>query len=154
MTTASPRRSTRTTASVKLIAAALLAGGAAQPGAAEPATSAPDAVVTAHAQHYRWAGQSFDSLDALEATVLPRAPRSLALVACGSSATPALPAAAHRFRHLELHLGTSEAGVGRCEAERQEAAASTVQRVALREGARPSRIDEAAVRTWWEQVMP
>jgi len=153
MLQASPRLRTRQPA-LALVAVGIAglcgAGGAHANPNAPAAAGAPDATVTIHTQHYRWNGQAFDSLDALEATVLPRTPRSVGLLACGSQATPALLAAAHRFRHLELHLSVGDAGAAQC----QEPAQIRPTPVTLREAAKPLRFDEAAVRTWWQQSMP
>jgi hypothetical protein len=127
-----------------------LAGAAgAQANLAPPATRSPDVMVAIHAQHYLWAGRTFDTLETLATTVLPRTPQSLGLRACGTQATPALLAAASRFRHLELHLTVGAADAPPC-LERE--ARST--RAALREEASASRLDDEAVRAWWQQCMP
>jgi len=153
MTHASPPRPTRRHASALFTFAivGLCSAGDTHAGStAPPATSAPDAVVTVDAQQYRWAGQVFDSLDALAATVLPRTPRSMGLLACGTQSMSSLLAAAHHFRHLELHLSANEAGSTAC----QEATAARPTPVSLRETAAPQRIDDDAVRAWWQQSMP
>ncbi len=153
MLQSSPRLRTRHPALTLLaigVAGLCSAGGAHANSTAPAAAGAPDAMVTIHTQHYRWTGQTFDSLDALAAMVLPRTPRSVGLLACGPQATPALLAAAHRFRHLELHLSVGAAGAARC----QEQTQIRPTPVALREDAKPLHFDDAAVRAWWQQSMP
>lgn len=147
--TKSSRRSARRTLPAALamgIAAVFATAGdvRAAPAAPSATDGLADAVVTVEAQQFRWSGQAFDTLDALEATVLPRSPRSIALVACGPQAAPALLAAAYRFRHLELHLRSRAVNV---------AAGCQASTAALREATKPL-VDDAAVRTWWGQTMP
>ena len=112
---------------------------------------APDAVVTIHAGQFRWGGESFDSLEALEARMLPRTPRSVGLRACGTEATPALLTAAHRLRHLELYLNVDESGDAHCAAglmPPQVAVASREDRVPSPDG------NDAVPSAWWQQCMP
>jgi hypothetical protein len=111
-------------------------------------TPGADATITAHAAHYRWAGRSFDDLDVLASTVLPRAPRSVALRACGAGAVPAFLAAAERFRHLLLELSVSQANDRACEGMPVAVAAAGGALPTLRG------VDAAEVARWWEQIRP
>ena len=139
MSHASPRRPTRRHASALFgfaIVGLCSSAGTYAGSTAPAATGAPDALVTVHARQYRWAGQVFDSLEALEDTVLPRTPRSIGLLACGTQSTSSLLAAAHRFRHLELHLSVGDAGDAAC----QEPIAARPTPVSRRETATPPRM--------------
>lgn len=111
---------------------------------------APDASVTIHAQQFRWAGQTFESLDALATTLLPRTPRSVGLLACGTQAAAALLAAVHRFQHLQLHLAVDEPASAPC---REETSARPTL-ASLPNTATPQRIDNDAVQAWWQRRMP
>ena len=111
-------------------------------GAARAATA--DATVTVHATGFAWSGQTFTELAALEATLMPRAPRSVALVACGSDALPAWKAAAHGFRHLALELAVADAGDPLCRGGPAPALVPATRR---------SGGTEAAVQ-WWARLQP
>lgn len=113
--------------------------------ASEPALS-----ITIHANHYVFAGHAIDDIDALEGTVGPMRPEIVRLEACGSTAERAQRAAAHRFRTSNLELRWLSPNTARCRAGASLLSVPT----ASGHDPRPYGIDDAAVDSWWHDLMP
>ena len=136
-------------AAAVVIGLALADGAKAQPSA-PAAPDAPDAVIVVHPTQWRWAGGSYDDLDALAALMLPRTPRSVGLYACGDDAARLQKAAAHRFRYLRLDLRVLDAQAPLCEGQ----ADLRVAALAPAAGIPVPVVDDAAVDAWWSLLMP
>jgi hypothetical protein len=128
----------------------LLAGGlSAAVGAQSAVPAKPDASVTVHATQLRYAGRALDDLDALAATMLPRAPQTVALRAWGVGATHELLATAERFGQLQLELAVSDEGDVRCEPGRVLVAAAAGATLPVLRG-----VNDERVARWWAVQMP
>jgi hypothetical protein len=128
--------------------AALLSGfaaAAAQVGV--EGASSRQVSVAAFAEHYALAGRPIEDLHRLEAQVATIRPRAIRLVVCERGATRALMAATHRFQHLPLHLQVAEASDPAC---------ASIAHVAARvdAGPRPLGIDDVAVASYWQEIVP
>jgi len=122
-------------------------------GALGPATAQtprPHASIAVFDEHYVFAGQHFDDLDALQDAVNAKLPWFVRLDSCSGAAARAQLAAAHRFRHLYLELRVLEPSALSC----QSAVAPRVVPVSQRTGQRPFGIYDEAVDRWWNNVMP
>lgn len=132
---------------IRLIAAFASAACYGLPATAE--VQKPDADIKVFSEHYVFADQIFENLDALQDAVNGRLPWIVRIQGCGP-ANRAYLAAAHRFRHLYLELRTLESSAPSCA---PVAVARSVP-VSLREGQQPFGIDDAAVDRWWRSLMP
>lgn len=137
MTNTSPRRMVRL-----LLAGATLCLSATGAAFAQ----APISTVAVFADHYVYAGRSFDDLDRLEDAVVAAHPRGVRLEGCGDGTARALGAAAHRFRNLYLDLSYSDDAI--C----ASAAAPRAEPVSQRFGLRPYGINDEAVDRWWHTL--
>mgnify|MGYP006315546011 FL=1 len=108
------------------------------------------AVVTVaiFADHYVFAGKSFDDLDRLEDAVAAARPRGVRLEACGDGTARAQRAAAHRFRNLYLDLRVSYIDDTTCASAPIARAVTVSQRL----GQRPYGIHDEAVDRWWSTI--
>jgi len=108
----------------------------------------PVATVATFADHYVYAGRSFDDLDRLEDAVLAAHPRGVRLEACGDGTDRALRAAAHRFRNLYLDLRHGAVDDTTC------ASASVPRAVPVRQrfGLPPYGVNDEAVDRWWHTI--
>ena len=109
-----------------------------------------DASIVVLVSHYVYRGETIDDLDQLERSVMPRTPRSVALDACGAAAARSLLAAAQRFRNLEIHLRVLDENAPACTAKTHAHVASLQMDGKLL----PQHIDDAVVRTWWNECQP
>jgi hypothetical protein len=107
---------------------------------------APISTVAVFADHYVYAGRSFDDLDRLEDAVVAAHPRGVRLEECGDGTARALGAAAHRFRNLYLELSYVDAAT--C----ASASVPTATPVSQRFGLRPYGINDEAVDRWWHAL--
>lgn len=108
----------------------------------------PVVTVSVFADHYVYAGRSFDDLDALEDAVISAHPRGVRLEACGDRTVRAQGAAAHRFRNLYLDLRVGSIDDTTC----ASAAAPRAMPVSQRFGQRPYGINDEAVDRWWYSI--
>lgn len=108
----------------------------------------PVATVATFADHYVYAGRSFDDLDRLEDAVLAAHPRGVRLEACGDGTTRALRAAAHRFRNLYLDLRLDSVDDTMC----ASASAPRAVPVSQRFGLLPYGVNDEAVDRWWQTI--
>lgn len=108
----------------------------------------PVATVATFADHYVYAGRSFDDLDRLEDAVLTAHPHGVRLEACGDGTARALRSAAHRFRNLYLDLRFSYIDENNC----ASASAARAMPVSQRFGLRPYGINDEAVDRWWHTL--
>lgn len=107
---------------------------------------APMPTVAVFADHYVYAGRSFDDLDRLEDAVVAVHPRGVRLEGCGDGTARALGAAAHRFRNLYLDLSYVDDAV--CASDSIPRAEPVSQRFGLR----PYGINDEAVDRWWHTL--
>lgn len=108
----------------------------------------PVATVAIFADHYVYAGRSFDDLDQLEDAVIVAHPRGVRLEACGAGAARAQGAAAHRFRNLYLDVRVSSIDETTC----ASTATPRAMPVSQRFGLRPYGINDEAVDRWWNTI--
>jgi len=108
----------------------------------------PIATVAIFADHYVYAGRSFDDLDRLEDAVLAAHPRGVRLEACGDGTTRALRAAAHRFRNLYLDLRLDSVDDTKC----ASASAPRAVPVSQRLGPLPYGVNDESVDRWWQTI--
>jgi hypothetical protein len=106
------------------------------------------ATVAVFADHYVYAGRSFDDLDQLEDAVVAVRPRGVRLEACGAGTARAHGAAAHRFRNFYLDLRVSKTDDTSCAAASMPRAMPVGQRFGLR----PYGINDEAVERWWTAI--
>jgi len=137
------RSSLRRTIQLEMAGAALCISIA---GAAFAQT--PVATVATFADHYVYAGRSFDDLDRLEDAVVAAHPRGVRLEACGGGTARALSAAAHRFRNLYLDLRLDSVDDTTC----ATASAARAVPVSQRFGLLPYGINDEAVDRWWHTI--
>ena len=104
--------------------------------------------VAIFADHYVFAGKSFDDLDRLEDALAAARPRGVRLEACGDGTARAQRAAAHRFRNLYLDLRVSYIDDTTCASAPITRAVTVSQRL----GQRPYGIHDEAVDRWWSTI--
>jgi hypothetical protein len=112
------------------------------------AAQIPTVTVAVFADHYVFAGRSFDDLDRLEDAIAAAQLRGLQLEACGDQTARAQRAAAHRFRNLYLDLRSN----GKENALCQPASDARVAPASQRFGQRPYGIQDEAVDLWWSTI--
>jgi hypothetical protein len=103
-----------------------------------------DSAVSVHDGYYVAGGQTYTTLDALEAAVRASRPATLLIVQCSPEATRSWLAAVPRFEDLPMHLDVSNGSSGACGAP-----AATVATKG------PTALDlEPAVAQYWSRRMP
>jgi len=136
--TRSPSRSTR----AAFFAAMVLGAPAAL--AAHFVGNSQDSTIGVHDGRYIAGGESYGTLDALEAAVRAARPTTLLIVSCTSAATRSWLAAVPRFEDLPLHLDASDSSSPACAATTPISASSSPA---------PAGIDPA-VQQYWDRCMP
>jgi hypothetical protein len=106
--------------------------------------SGQNSAIGVHGGRYVAGGQSYGTLDALEAAVRAARPTTLLIVSCTPAATRSWLAVVPRFEDLPLHLDVSDGSSPAC--------AATIP-VGASNSAAPAGIDPA-VRQYWDRRMP
>lgn len=128
------------------IASLALAGTA----LAQPGQSTSTRTITVFAERYAVGPVAFNDIDLLQRHIAGTGARDVELVVCEATATRALKAAVHRFRHMPVTMRVSDMRQSECMSKQ----VPLVIPASDRRGPRPFGIDDQAVERYWSEMMP
>ena len=131
------------------VAAGLIASLGLTPISVDAAESAAAVTITVFNDRYVESGQVYDDLNMLERHVALMNPRSVVILICGAQATRPVKAAVHRFRTVPVQLRVPDIDEEVC---MSQGSLATPAREGT--GSRPTGIDDIAVNTYWQELMP